>query len=155
MQGKGLNHFSADFGNLALQRTHARLAGVITDDVEASLRRKLNLIRLEAIQLGLLWNQITQRYIQFLVFGVARNPDNLHAIEEWPGNIHGVRSAHKHHIRQIVVDFEVVIIKRMILLGIEHLEHGRGRIPSVVHTHLVDFVQQKQWVSHARLGHLL
>ena len=52
-------------------------------------------------------------------------------------------------------DVEIVVLEGLVLLGVEHLEHGRGRVAAMVHTHLVDFIQQEQRVANPRLGHLL
>ena len=48
-----------------------------------------------------------------------------------------------------------MVIERMILFGVEHFQHRRGRISTVIHPHLVDLVQQEKRVSHTGLRHLL
>ena len=54
-----------------------------------------------------------------------------------------------------VLDVEVVIEERVVLLGVEDLEQRRRRIPAEVHRHLVDFVEQEDRVHRAGLLHHL
>ena len=48
-----------------------------------------------------------------------------------------------------------MIVEVVVLLGVQHLEQGRGWIAAHVAAHLVDFIEQEQRVAHANLGHLL
>ena len=54
-----------------------------------------------------------------------------------------------------VLDVEVVIEERAVLLGIQHFEQRRRRVAAEVHRHLVDFVEQEHRVHRAGLLHHL
>src|SRR6516165_12485836 len=66
-----------------------------------------------------------------------------------------VRRGDEHHAGEIVVDFKVVVVERVVLLGVEHLEQRRRRIAAEVGTHLVDLVEQEQWIRGLGLAHQL
>ena len=48
-----------------------------------------------------------------------------------------------------------MVDERVVLLRIEHLEQGRGRIPTEVRGHLVDLIQEEDRVDGPRLLHHL
>jgi len=57
------------------------------------------------------------------LFNVAREADDLHAIEKGGWNcVQGIGGANKEHFRQIQWNIKVVIHKRAVLLWIEHFE---------------------------------
>lgn len=116
---------------------------------------KVRLALLQAVGLDLLRNQVLGGDIDLLVLGVARQADDFHPIQQGRRDVHRVRGAEEHHVGQVVVDFQVVIVEVVVLLRVEHLEQRRGGIPAHVAAHLVDFVEEEQRVAHADLGHLL
>ena len=61
----------------------------------------------------------------------------------------------EHDVRQVVLDVEVVIEERVVLLRIEHFQQRRRRVAAEVHRHLVDFVEQEDRVHRAGLLHHL
>jgi hypothetical protein len=79
----------------------------------------------------------------------------LHAVEQRRRDVERVRSADEHHLGEIEVDFQVVVAERRVLLGIEHFEQRRGRVPAEIHRHLVDFVQQVQRIADPGPRHVL
>ena len=48
-----------------------------------------------------------------------------------------------------------MIVERIILLWVQHFEQRTCWVTAHVHAHLVDLIQQKQWVNHCSLGHFL
>ena len=48
-----------------------------------------------------------------------------------------------------------MVVERVILFGVEHFQHGRRRVSTVIHPHFVDLVQQEKGIFHSGLGHLL
>jgi hypothetical protein len=64
--------------------------------------------------------------------------------------VQDVRRADEHHVREVVLDVEVVVEERVVLLGVEHLEQRRRRVAAEVHRHLVDFVEQEHRVHACR-----
>ncbi len=85
-----------------------------------------------------------------LVLGVAGQADHFHAVEQRRRNVERVRGGDEHHVGQVVLDLDVVIDERVVLLRIEHLEQRRRRIAAEVHAHLVDFVEQEQRIPDRR-----
>ena len=70
-------------------------------------------------------------------------------------NVERIRRGDEHHVGEIVVDLEIVIVEGVVLLGIEHLEQSRGRIAAEIGAHLVDLVEQEQRVRGLGLAHRL
>ena len=144
---------------MAISRSTLRtsgLAGVVADDVADGVFSEIvsssDSRPAFSICLG---RRIPQRDVQFLVFGISREPDDLHAIEQRRRNVQCIRSGDEHDVREVVVDFEIVIVECVILLGIEHFKQRRGRIASEIHRHLVNLVKQEQRVSYSGLREIL
>ena len=93
--------------------------------------------------------------LHLLVLGVARNADDLHAVHQGGRDVQRVRGGDEHHVRQIVVDLQIVVVEGVVLLGVEHLEQGRRRVAAEIGAHLVDLVEQEQRVDLLRLPHRL
>ena len=110
---------------------------------------------LQTVLPHLLRHEIAARDVELLVFGVARQPNDFHAVEQRRRNVQAVRRADEHDFRQIEVDLEVVIVERRVLLGVEHLEQRRRRIAAEIHRHLVDLVEQEQRIAHFHLAQVL
>ena len=91
--------------------------------------------------------------LDLLVLGVARKANDLHAVHERRRNVERIRRGDEHDVRQIVVDLEIVVVERRVLLGIQDLEQGRRRIAAEVLTHLVDLVQEEERIDALRLLH--
>ena len=115
----------------------------------------VQLVGLDAVVLHLLRQQVLLGDRDLLVLGVAGQADHLHAVEQRRRDVHGVGRGDEHHVGQVVLDLDVVVDERVVLLRIEHLEQRRRRIAAEVLAHLVDFVEQEQRIAHADLGHVL
>ena len=150
-----LDRLAADLGDLALEVAHAGLARVVAHDVQERRIRHLQLLVLQAVVLHLLRHQVAPPDVDLLVFGVAGQTDDFHAIEQRRRDVQAVRRAHEHHLGQVEIDLQVMIVEGRVLLRIEHFQQRRGRIAAEVHRHLVDFIEQEQRIVHARLRHVL
>ena len=94
--------------------------------------------------------------LDLLLLGVAGELEHFHAVAQRLRNrVQHVGRADEHHVRQVVLDVEVVIEERVVLLRVEHLEQRRRRVAAEVHRHLVDFVEQEHRVHRAGLLHHL
>jgi hypothetical protein len=93
--------------------------------------------------------------LDLLVLGVAGDADDLHAVHQRLRHVQRVGRRHEHHVRQVVVDLEIVVVERRVLLRVEHLEQRRRRIAAEVLAHLVDLVEQEERVGLLRLLHRL
>ena len=150
-----LDHLAAYLGDLALQVAHAGFARVVAHDVAHRILGDGQLLRLEAVGLELLGHQVTQRDAELLVLGIARNADDLHAVQQGAGDVQRVGGRHEHHLGQVEVHLEVVVVEGMVLFGIEHLQQRRRRVAAEVHRHLVDLVEHEQRVAGADLVEVL
>ena len=93
--------------------------------------------------------------LDLLVLGVARDADDLHAVEQGLRNAQRVRGRHEHHVGQVVVDLEVMVVERRVLLWVEHFEEGGRRVAAPVRAEFVDLVEQEERVRGFRLLHPL
>ncbi|EAQ29638.1 hypothetical protein NAP1_02660 [Erythrobacter sp. NAP1] len=132
--------------DLALQRTHASLAGVVADKVAQALFGQLEFAVLETMRFHLLADQVALRNLDLLVFGIAFEADDLHPVEQGLRQVETVRGGHKHDVRQVEVELEIVVLEFVVLLRVEHLEQRRCRIAAEVLSELVDFIEQEQRV---------
>ncbi len=94
--------------------------------------------------------------LDLLLLGVAGELQHFHAVaQRLRDGVQHVGRADEHHVRQVVLDVEVVVEEGVVLLGVEHLEQRRRRVAAEVHRHLVDFVEQEDRVERAGLLHHL
>ena len=100
-------------------------------------------------------DQVLARDLHLLVLGVAGDADDLHAVHQRRRNVERIRRGDEHHVGEIVVDLQVVIVEGVVLLGVEHLEQRRGRIAAEIGAHLVDLVEQEQRIRGLGLAHRL
>ncbi len=150
MQQQLLDGLAPDLGDLALEVAHAGFAGVEADRCpEWRRRRRTQLVGLQPVLLDLLRQQVAARDVALLILGIARDADDLHAVEQRRRNVQAVRRAHEHHLGQVEIHLQVVVVEGAVLLRIEHLEQRRGRIAAEIGGHLVDFVEQEQRIAHA------
>ena len=91
-----------------------------------------------------------------LVQRVAGEVDDLHPVaQRRRDRVQHVRRGDEHHLREVVLDVQVVVDEGVVLLRVEHLEQRRRRVAAEVHRHLVDFVEQEDRVDRAGLLHHL
>ncbi len=133
----GLDDFdrglAAYAGDLALEVTHARFASVAAQDHQQSAIGELDILFFKAVGLALLLHQVTLCDVELLDFGVTRDADYFHSVLQRARDaIQRVRRGDEHHLGQIVVAVEVVIVEGVVLLGIEHFEQGRGRVAAEI-----------------------
>ncbi len=96
------------------------------------------------------------RDLDLLELGVAGQLQHFHAVAQRLRNrVQHVGGADEHHVRQVVLDVEVVILEGGVLFRVEHLEQRRRRVAAEVHRHLLDFVEQEDRVDRAGLLHHL
>ena len=84
----------------------------------------------EAVGLELPAHQVASRDLDLLLFGVAGQLDDLHAVAQRPGDgVELVGGGDEQHLRQVEGHAEVVVAERAVLLGVEHLEQRRRGSP--------------------------
>ena len=125
-----------------LQLAHAGLARVVAHDVAHRVLGKLDLLRRDAVFLDLARNQVAEGDVHLLLFAVALQRDDLHAVEQRRRHrVEHVGRADEQHLRQIERHVEVVVAERVVLLRVQRLEQRRGRIAAEVAAQLVDLVE--------------
>ncbi|MNF48028.1 hypothetical protein D3C84_292480 [compost metagenome] len=93
--------------------------------------------------------------VELLVLGVTGQTDHFHPVQQGTRDVHGVGGGHEHHVRQVIIHFQIVIVEAAVLFGIQHFQQGGRGVAAHVRAHLVDFVEQEQRVLHADFRHLL
>ena len=101
---------------------------------------------LQAVGLHLAAHQVALGDLKLLVLGVAREPHDLHAVLEGRRDVKRVCGGDEHHVGQVVIDLQVMVVELVVLLGVKHLKQRRSRVATEVHAHLVDFVEQEERV---------
>ena len=92
----------------------------------------------------LLSDQMAFRNLKLLVFGVTGNANDLQPVEQRLRHAQRVGRAHEHHIREVIVDLEIMIVEIGILLGIQYFEQGRRRIAPEIRAHLVELIEHEE-----------
>ena len=142
---------AADAADLALELAHAGLARVIGDDHAQRRVGERDLALGQAVALDLARDQVALGDLELLLLGVAGELDHLHPVAQRPGDrVQRVGGGHERHRRQVERQVQVVVAERVVLLGVEHLEHRARRIAAEVRAHLVDLVDHQQRVVGAR-----
>ena len=149
-------HFAADIADLALQVADAGLARVVADDLQNRVVGEDHVFLAQSGLRALLLYQVLAGNFQLLRFGVALQPENLHAVLERGRNgVHDVRRGHKQHLRQVIVHIEIVVLECGVLLRVKHFQKCRRRVAPEVRSHLVHFVEQEDRVLGSRALHML
>src|SRR3569623_1675866 len=150
-----LHHLAAQFGALAFEITHAGLARVVADDVPDGPFGDVDLILFETVGLDLLRHQIALGDVELFVLGISRDADHFHAVEQRRRNVEAVGGADEHHVGQIVIHFEIMIVEGVVLLGVQHFQQRGGRIAAEIHGLLVHLVEQEQRIARADVRQIL
>ena len=99
------------------------------------------------MRLDLLGDQVALGDLDLLVLGVAFEPDDLHPVEQRLRHVERVGGGDEHHVRQVVVQLEIMVLEAAVLLGIEHLQQRRRGIAAEILAELVDLVEQEQRIA--------
>ncbi len=146
----------AEAGHLPLQVAQARLPGVGSNDGPYGLGGNIELFGSEAVSLQLPGNEEVEGNLQLLLLGVAGKLQNLHAVLEGRGNgVQEIRRGDEHNLGEVIAHIQVMVRKRIILLRVQHLEEGRGRVAPEVGADLVHFIQYKDGVVGTNPAHAL
>ena len=100
---------------------------------------------------NLLGQQVPLCDLDLFVLGIAFEPDDLHPVQQRLRQVEAVRGGDEHDVRQVAIQFQIVILELAVLFGVEHFEQGRSGIAAEILPQLVDFVEQEQWIAGPRL----
>src|ERR1700691_2324933 len=150
-----LDRLARDIGEFALEIPDAGLARVVADEILQRVVGDRPFRRLKAMRLDLFRYQVAPRDLDLFVLGVAGNADDLHAVHQRLRHAQRVGRGDEHHVRQIVIDLEIMVVEGSVLLGIEHFQQRRRRIAAPIGAELVHLIQQEERVRCLRLLHAL
>ena len=77
------------------------------------------------------------------------------AVQQRLGHVKAVGGGDEHHLAEVVVDLQIVVVEGVVLFRIQHLQQGAGRVATPVGAHLVDLVEQEEGVGGLGLFHRL
>ena len=88
----------------------------------------------------------------FLLLQITRHLNKLHTVKKRTRNtLNGIGGSDKQHLAQVVIPVEIIVMKRLILLGVEDFQQGRGRVTMVISTHLINLIEHKNGIVKAYL----
>ena len=91
----------------------------------------------------LLFDQMPFGNLELFLTGIAWQGNDLHPVEQRPGNgIQGIRRGDEKNLAQVKRDFQIMIVKRHVLLAIQHFKHSGRRIALIIGPHFINFIQQ-------------
>jgi hypothetical protein len=119
---------AADVADFALEVADAGFAGVVADDFENGVVGEDDVLLAEAGLLALLLDEILAGDFELFLLGVALQAEHFHAVlQRGRDGVHDVGRGDEEHLREVVVDVEVVILEGGVLLGVEDFKQRRGR----------------------------
>ena len=140
--------FAAQCADFAFKAADPGLARVGTDDLGERLLGQGDVPGLEAMLLDLARQEEVTGDVLFLYFEIAGKLNDFHTVLKRSGDIvQRVRRGDEEHLRQVVVDVEIVVVEGLVLLGVEYLQQGGRGIAPVIGAHLVDFIKAEQRVA--------
>ncbi len=101
------------------------------------------------MRLDLLGDQVALGDLDLLVLGVAGDADDLHAVHQRLRHAQGVGRGDEHHVREVEIHLQIVIVEGGVLLRIQHFQQRRRRIAAIVGAQLVDLVQQEERIGRS------
>ena len=138
---------AADGADGAFQAAHARFARVVPDHVANSLFGKFNLLAGNPVLVDLSRDQVSERDVYLLFFGVALQFNNLHAIAQRLGDrVEHVRGSDEEHLGKIEGHVEIVVAERGVLFGIQRFEQRGSRVAAEIASHFIDLVEHEDRV---------
>ena len=90
--------------------------------------------------------------VQFFILRVSVDLNDLHAVQQRLRNrFNRIGRGNKHDAGEIEGRLQIVIPECEILLAVQHLQHGAGRIAAHIHAHLVNLIEQEHRIHGAGL----
>ena len=137
----------ADGGQPPLQLPDTGLPGVVPDDGPDYAVFDPQGALLQSVLRQLLWQQMAAGDLHLLLIGITGELNHLHAVQQGPGDcVRGVGGGDEHHLPQVHGNLQKMVPEGVVLLAVQHLQKSRRRVASVIAAHLVDLVQQQQWI---------
>src|SRR5262245_46779287 len=142
--------------DLSLKAAHPSLARIKLSDRLYTFFGEVYLFLCKAICFELFQKQMSPSNLELLAFCVARKPDDLKPVLKRRRNrVQHVRRRYEHHIRKIILDIQIMIVKCEVLLRVKDFKQRCRWIATKIHSKLIDFIQHYQRVYCPRLLHHL
>jgi hypothetical protein len=123
MRGNSDSGLAAHGADLPLQSAHAGFTGIVAHHLVQGLIGKGNLFGVETMALALTRHQIGPGNTYFLMFGVAIEHENFHAIPQGVRNqFQLIRRGDKNDVAKVEIYIEIVIAKSVILCRVQDLQ---------------------------------
>ena len=123
--GDARRHLAQEPAELPLERAHPCLAGVVGHDGPQGVVGDDHLVLGQGGALELAPDQVVAGDGDLLVLGVPVEPDDLHPVEQGPGDgVDHVGSGQEQHLGEVELDLEVVVAEGVVLRRIEDLQQG-------------------------------
>ncbi len=152
-RGNARGDLAGDRADLPFEVAHAGFARVLGDDAPQRALVHVHQLRRQAVFGELAGQQVAPRDVQLVFFAVARELDDLHAVEQ--RRVDGaqlVGRGDEKHLRQVDVDLEVVVAEGVVLRRVEHFEQRGARVARKASgRHLVDLIEHEDRVVRACL----
>ena len=101
-------------------------------------------------------NEVASAYLDFFFLYVARDFDEFHTVEQRPRDgVQVVGRGDKQYFREVVVDVEIIVVKRIVLLRVEHFEKCRCRVALEVVAYFIDFIENEYRIGGSRFLYAL
>ena len=115
-----------DLGDLLVQLAHTTFTGVPVDDPLEHLIRQGDRMALHPVLLKLFGQQVALGDLNLFLERVTVHFDDLHPVQQC--RLDGrkvVGRSDEQYPGEVVTRFEEVVVERIVLLGVEHFQHGR------------------------------
>ena len=143
---------AAKGGQTALQGTHAGFPGIVIDDIIDGAIGHGNLPDGKAVAFPLLGQQMAFGDLELFFPGVAWQLDDLHAVQQGGRNGTAVIGrGDEEHMGKVERHLDIMIPEGAVLLGIQYLQQGGGRIAAVIIAELIYLIQQQHGIGAAGL----
>ena len=110
--------------DFAFQISNASFISVIADNFAQRRLGEFYFRRFQAAVFKLARDEKLCGNFEFIFFDIAREFDHFHAVQQWIGDGHiGIGGGNEHHVRKIVIEFQVMIREGVILFRVQHFEH--------------------------------
>src|SRR5690625_4162220 len=120
-----MHYLTANLAQLTLERTHPSLTSIVTDNIQNGFIRNFELAFAHPIAFHLLGDQMLFGNIEFFILSVARQANDLHPVKQCRWNIQRVAGGNKHHIREVKIHLQIMVLEGMVLLRSEERRVGK------------------------------
>ena len=151
-KGYLLGCHTGDLRDLLLKATDT---GLVCIFINYFLHRRLvdaELLLAYSVFLQLFRHEVTLGDLHLLFGKIAGDIDQFHPVEQGGldrGDV--VRRGDEQHVREVVVNVQIIVVELNVLLRIKHFQKSRGRVALVVVADLVNLIQNDDRVGCAGL----